>query len=122
MGQASQSELREYAATASTDELKRLARILERIFKDLERMNIEHKSQTETGLARLDKNLIALGKQVSMGFDRIFSQDGGLAGSITAIQTELKHKPDHKALYGAVLAQIAGVVAIIGLARYFGLI
>ncbi len=122
MVQASQRELREVAGTASTDELKRFAQILERNLKALERMNTDHKEQTEAGHTRLENNLVVLGTQVSEGFERIFKQDGGLAGSITAIQTELKHKPDYKGLYGAVFAQIAGVVAIIGLARYFGLI
>ena len=123
MGQAARGELRDFAEATSSHELAELAKILERNLKELERMNIDHKAQTQDGLKRLDKILRDLAKEVNAGFGKIFNQDDGLAGKVTAIDAELKHKPDYRGLYRALITQLALFVAVtVGLARFFGLI
>ncbi len=127
MSQAARGELRDFADVTSSHEMAELARILERNLEELEGMNTNHKEQTASGLAGLEKNLVKLGTEVSTGFDRIFNrfdiisgrfdsifnQEDGLAGKITAISIELKHKPSHKVFYGAVVAQLTLLVGIL---------
>ena len=118
MSQTAAEELRDFARDNSSDKMAGLATILLRYLEETERMNHENKAQTEAGFDRLENDLKELGTQVSGGFDKIFKQDDGLAGRITAIETELAHKPSHKAFYGALLAQVTLLVAIVfGLAQ-----
>jgi hypothetical protein len=118
MSQTAAEELRDFARDKSSDKMAELATILLLYLQDVERMNHENKTQTEAGFHRLEKDLKDLGTQVSGGFEKIFQQDDGLAGRITAIETELEHKPSHKAFYGALLAQLTLLVAIVfGLAQ-----
>lgn len=119
MNRAAREELRDFASNTSSDELTKLANILERNLEEIERMNIEYKAQTAAGLKRLEEEIKHLGKQVKTTYDRIFNHGDGLDKKITAIETELKHKPSHKVLYTALFAQVTLFVAIVfGLAQF----
>ncbi len=123
MVQATREELRIIAGETSSDELARLANILVRNLEELERMNSDHKAQTQEGFERLDNNIRELGHEVKTGFGKIFNQDDGLAGKVTVINAELKHKPGYRGLYGALVAQLTLFLAIVvAMARIANLI
>ena len=118
MSQTAAEELREFAREKSSGKMADLANILLRHLEEVERMNRENKAQTEAGFDRLEKDLKELGTQVSGGFEKIFKHDG-LAGKIKVIETKLENKPSHRALYGALLAQLTPLAAIVfGLAQF----